>query len=56
MAVIVAERTCRNCKAEMPNARKNQLYCSSYGEGNCKDAYHNKKNPRGFAVKAGREC
>lgn len=53
--MLVDIKVCRNCNKEMPYARKNQVYCSSYGDGNCKDAYHNKKNPRGFAVKAGRD-
>lgn len=28
----------------------NKKFCSNKGVGNCKDAYHNENNPRGYGM------
>lgn len=41
------KRKCPNCKREV-KGHPNKRFCSNKGDGNCKDAYHNWVNPRGY--------
>lgn len=41
-------RACPNCGTSLVGAHPNKKYCSNKGEGNCKDAHHNRTNPRGM--------
>lgn len=34
--------SCLNCNSKIPNNKK---FCRSKGRNNCKDNYHNRKNP-----------
>lgn len=51
------QRCCPNCGKSLTGAHPNKKFCSNKGEGNCKDAHHNRTNPRGLggAVQALRE-
>lgn len=51
------QRCCPNCGKDLTGAHPNKKFCSNKGEGNCKDAHHNKHNPRGIggAMQALRE-
>lgn len=40
-------RKCPNCRKEI-RGHPNKKFCSNKGPGNCKDAYHNFANPRGY--------
>lgn len=44
-------KVCKNCGVKMANARPKKKFCSNKGVGNCKDAYHNETNPRGYQDK-----
>lgn len=43
-------RRCSHCNKLMPGAHPNKKFCSNSGAGNCKDAHHNKNNPRGLGL------
>ena len=38
---------CRNCGKKL---KTKSIYCSNKGPGNCKDAWHNRNNPRGYGL------
>lgn len=40
-------RKCPNCGRKF-RGHPNKKFCSNKGYGNCKDAYHNRVNPRGY--------
>lgn len=44
-------RVCKNCGKDIEHLRANAKFCSNAGHNNCKDLYHNKTTPRGFALR-----
>lgn len=42
------KKLCRNCKRDISRKHSNAIFCSNKGNGNCKDQYHNRVNPRGY--------
>ena len=40
---------CKNCHKKM-TGHPNKRFCSNKGIGNCKDLFHNEKNPRGYGL------
>lgn len=40
------KRWCLNCHKEFAPSDPRQKFCSNFGAGNCKDAFHNAKGPR----------
>lgn len=38
-------RRCKQCRKSIEHKHPNAVFCSNKGPGNCKDAYHNARNP-----------
>jgi hypothetical protein len=46
----VKTRKCLYCGKDISHKDYKAKFCSNKGEGNCKDAYHNENNPRGYGL------
>lgn len=48
--VYITPKRCLHCGKDISHKDHKAKFCSNKGYGNCKDAYHNEHNPRGYGI------